>query len=171
MRPLSIGFALAALLGGCGQSEPRTPAAPHAAQRADTVVADSSAQYRLRKDNAAPEVMPHVDAPKNFAGLKHPEPPAYLPLYPGAKIHSSFARPRPGGTGGGTIIFETEASPADVIAFYRKTEAESGFSETTESENDGTLAFGAGAGRRTIQIIAQPIATGSHVQIFWTGGE
>jgi hypothetical protein len=37
------------------------------------------------------------------------------------------------------------------------------------TESGGTMIFA--AGRRTVQVTAEPIATGSRVRIFWTGIE
>ncbi|HEY2445417.1 MAG TPA: hypothetical protein VGI20_06735 [Rhizomicrobium sp.] len=162
--PLILAIACAALLASCGK-EPQP--GPRAAKTGDTTIADSSGRYRLHardSDSGPPPV-----GIMSFNGGHGFEPPSYVPVYPGANIRSGYERNRIGGQGG-TIIFETNAMPRDVIAFYRRNAEASRFSETSSEENGGTLSFGAQAGRRTIQVIVQPIAQGSHVQIFWSGG-
>jgi hypothetical protein len=163
MRPAIIVFACAATVAGCGQEAAQKP---HAAKSRDTTIADTAGQYRLRTggSDGGPPPVPVM----SFANGKGFEPPSYIPVYPGATIRSGFERNHPGGSGG-TIIFETKARASDVIAFYRRTAAASAFSETASGNNGGTLSFTAQAGRRSIQVIAEPIAQGSHVQIFWSG--
>ena len=65
----------------------------------------------------------------SFNGGNGFEPPSYLPVYPDANIRSGFARNRVGGSGG-SIIFETNATPSDVIACYRRTAAASGLGQS-----------------------------------------
>ena len=164
MRAALFLLILAAVLAGCGREPQQKPQT----KRGDTVIADTGGQYRLRTGNGRNESGPPPVGIMNFSSGKGFEPPPYLPVYPGANIRSGIERNRMGGSGG-TIIFETNATASDVIAYYRRTTAASGFSETGSEENGGTLSFSAEAGRRTIQVIAQPIAQGAHVQIFWAG--
>jgi hypothetical protein len=152
-------------LAACGPEPPHKPQA----KSGDTVIADTGGRYRLRTGNGRNDNGPPPVGIMSFANGNGFEPPSYIPVYPGAHIRSGMARNRVSGTGG-TIIFEAKAAPSDIIAFYRQNATTSGFSETGSEENGGTLTFTAEAGRRTIQVIAQPIAQGSHVQIFWSGG-
>jgi hypothetical protein len=165
MRLALVLLIMAAALASCGREPQHEPQA----KRGDTVIADTGWQYRLRGANGRNDSGSPPVGIMSFNGAKTFEPPSYLPVYPGANIRSGFARNRVGGSGG-SIIFETNATPSDVIAYYRRTAAASGFAESGSEENGGTLTFSAEAGRRTIQVIAQPIAQGTHVQIFWSGG-
>ena len=97
-----------------------------------------------------------------------PVMPAYLPLYPDAKVVGGFQRPSRFGEGG-SVVYTSAAQPADIIAFYEKTAAAANFVQTSNNSSGGTLSFSAHADRRSLQVIAEPIAGGSHVQIFWAG--
>lgn len=170
-RRVRIVFALMTvwLVAACGPDAPHKAEASHAAKRASAAPAEMSEPTERRFAGTSEEA-PAVEGLRHFAQGTHPETPPYLPIYPGAKIRGGFARNRRSGSSG-TLIFETGAEPSDVIAFYRQNATASGFSETMNQDNGGTLTFGAGAGRRRIQVTVQPTEGGSHVQIFWAGGE
>jgi hypothetical protein len=162
--PALVLLACMTALASCGREPQHQPQA----KRGDTVIADTGGQYRLHTENGRNDSGPPPEGIMSFNSNKGFEPPSYVPVYPGASIRSGFARNRMGGSGG-SIIFETNATPTDVIAYYRRTVTTSGFAQSDSEENDGTLTFSAEAGRRTIRVIAQPIAQGTHVQIFWAG--
>lgn len=159
-----VFLACMTLLASCG----REPQHGARAKSGDTVIADTGGQYRLHTGTRRNDSGPPPVGIKSFNDGKGFEPPSYVPVYPGATIRSGFARNHIGGTGG-SIIFEANATPSEIIAYYRRSAVSSGFSQAGDSENNGTLAFSAAAGRRTIHVIAEPIAQGSHVQIFWSG--
>jgi hypothetical protein len=160
-----LALALAALLAACGQKQ---PAQKHA-ENTDTVPAFPVPPAGERGGHDAPAMPPPVEGMRFFGGGSYPEPPGYLPIYPGAKVIGGMARG--GRIRGGNLIFETSAQAADVIAFYEKSTAEAGFVQTVNSASGSTVSFAAAAGRRTVRITTEPIAGGSHVQIVWTGIE
>lgn len=151
-------LALAALVAACA------PVAREQLQAADTAQAAPT--------SAADETLPPDPERRNLRtflrGSTPPDLPSYLPLYRDAKVVGGFERP-PRFGGGGSVIFTTAAPPADVIAWYRKTTAAANFAESASNANGGTLTYAARAGRRSIQVIAEPVPGGAHVQIFWTG--
>jgi hypothetical protein len=163
-KTFALAFAL--LLAGCGQKQ-----TAHVQKHADNtqiVPAFPEAPQAERVGHQADEPPP-TEGMRGFRAGSTPETPSWLPLYPGAHVLGGFGRG--GRVRGGKLIFETEAQPADVIAFYEKTATGAGFVQTMNSASGDTITFAAAAGRRRIQVTAGPIANGSQVQIFWAGGE
>jgi hypothetical protein len=154
--------ALAALLVACGQKQPVH--ARKRAQNTEIVPAFPEPPARERVGHDAPLAPPQIEGIRVFGGGRYPEPPGYLPIYPGAIARGGRIR-------GGNLIFEASAQPADVITCYEQTTTEAGFVQTDNSASGSTVTFVAAAGRRTVRITAAPIASGSHVQIVWTGIE
>ena len=157
---------LAIILAACGQKE--QPHAKHPAQNTEIVPAFPETPQTARVGRRTAEPMP-IEGRRAFRPGSTPETPSYLPLYPGAHVLGGFGRG--GRSRGGNLLYETDAQPADVIAFYEKAATQAGFVQTMNSASGATISFAAAAGRRTIQVTAGPIAGGSHVQIFWAGGE
>ena len=166
MRRLFV-LAAAVLLAACGQKQARHE--QRHAEGADIVPAFPETPQTERAGGRAFATSPPVEGMRGFRGDNYPEPPSYLPLYPGAHVLGGFARG--GRIRGANLIFETQAQPADVIAFYEKAATQAGFVQTMNSASGATITFAAAAGRRTMQVTAGPIAGGSHVQIFWGGIE
>jgi hypothetical protein len=166
MRKIFI-FAVVLLVAGCGQKQP--PQVRKRAESAQVVPAFPETPPGERVGHAAPAAPPLTEGMHGFGAENHPEPPSYLPLYPGARVKGGFVRG--GRIRGGNLIYETDAQPADVIAFYERTTTEAGFVQTMNSASGLTITFGAAAGRRTVQVTVEPITGGSYVRIFWAGIE
>jgi hypothetical protein len=162
-KAFALAFAL--LLAACGQKQAHERKHAEGADIVPTFP-ETPPGERLGHALATP---PPVEGMRVFHGENYPDPPSWLPLYPGAHVIGGFTRG--GRVHGGRLIYETEAQPADVIAFYEKTATQAGFVQTMNSASGDTITFAAAAGRRRIQVTAGPIADGSHVQIFWAGGE
>lgn len=155
-----VGFVIVmvVLLAGCG------PIQKASAPQAPKPQAQSAAN-----DELPPQALVRPHGLRTFLpGGTPPVLPSYLPLYSDAKVVGGFQRPSRFGEGG-SVVYTSAAQPADIIAFYEKTSAAANFVQTINNSNGGTLSFGARAGRRSLQVIAEPIAGGSHVQIFWAG--
>lgn len=146
---------MTAVFAGCGQVQ--------------KVKAPKPPAQGAQNDELPPQALarPH-DLRTFLPGSTPPVMPSYLPLYPDAKVVGGFQRPSRFGDGG-SVVYTSAARPADIIAFYEKTAAAANFVQTINNSNGGTLSYGARAGRRSLQVIAEPIAGGSHVQIFWSG--
>ena len=158
MRGL-LTIALLLLLASCGQGQ---QAKVHRPVPAKTDTSDDD-------QGAPPPFIPRKhDLRTFFHGSAPTDLPSYLPLYPDAKVVGGFERPSRFGAGG-SIIYTCPAQPADIIAFYEKNAAAANFVQSTNNANGATLTYAARAGRRSFQVIAEPIPGGSHVQIFWTG--
>jgi hypothetical protein len=94
--------------------------------------------------------------------------PAFLGVYPGAKVTSSVSGGDNSG-GGGTVVFETRSAPADVIGFYRQKAAAAGFQQTLDANDAGTLLYSASSGAKAIQVLASKDSEGTHAQVTWSG--
>jgi len=94
--------------------------------------------------------------------------PAFVNIYPGAKVISSV---NGGGShnGGGTVAFETGATPAAVIGFYKEKAAASGFQQNLDANDAGSLIYSATSGTKTIQVLASKDSSGTHAQVTWSG--
>jgi hypothetical protein len=93
--------------------------------------------------------------------------PAFVNIYPGAKVMSSVNGGGDKG-GGGTMAFETGAAPAEVIGFYKEKAAASGFKQNFEANDAGSLLYSAGSGSETIQVLASKDSRGTHAQVTWS---
>jgi hypothetical protein len=94
--------------------------------------------------------------------------PDYVPLYPGSKVTASVVGAGDKGNGG-MIVIETNASIADVIAFYKTKTAASGFSETMNMNMSGTTMFTVTSGdkKKTVNVVASTSDGKTHAQITW----
>jgi hypothetical protein len=158
-------FLFAILMAACGQ-EPQPPAQKRA-EGPDIVPAFPQTAQAERVGRGAPDALPSIEEMHVFRAGSYPELPSYVPIYPGATVKRGFTRS--GRIRAGNLILETAAPVADVITFYQKAITGAGFAQTMNTESGGTMIFA--AGRRTVQVTAEPIATGSRVRIFWTGIE
>lgn len=158
MNRIMAAAALSAALGlaGCGRNDAPDKAA---ADTAATAVAAPGAA-----DTAAPVVAATMPAATGA--------PAFAPLYPGAAV-TSPATVAQGPEGAGAMVsFTTQASPEDVIAFYRQ-HAESAGLMSVNSMNRGTArAYGAAASDGSgslLHVVADAPGDGqTHVQLDWT---
>ena len=125
--------AAAALLAGCGQPSEREKAAR-----------DSAAILRPRTDGQLPSNMP-----------------AYLTVYPGARVTSTVDA----GSRGGTVSFTATATADQVAAFYRERAMAAGLRQATDVSSNAVriLMFDQGqAGRRN--FVLNLTSTGRAVQ-------
>ncbi len=106
----------------------------------------------------------------NANGVTPTNLPDYVPVYPGAKVQSSVVGAGDKGNGG-SIVIQTNASIADVVAFYKQKAAASGFSETMNMASAGTTMFTAASSdkKKTIEVIASTSDGATHAQIVWGG--
>jgi hypothetical protein len=95
--------------------------------------------------------------------------PDYLPLYPGAAVQTSVNGSGASGTGG-TVIFKTSASAADVIAFYKQKTSAAGMAETMSMTSGAMVTFGAGkqGTKEAVQVVATTGTDGTSVQLVWS---
>jgi hemin uptake protein HemP len=94
--------------------------------------------------------------------------PAFVTVFPGARVTSSVSGGDANG-GGGTVVMETKSSPADVIGFYKQKTGAAGFRQTLDANDSGTLLYSASAGTRAVQVLASKDSEGTHAQVTWSG--
>ncbi len=94
--------------------------------------------------------------------------PAYLPLFPGAKITASFSGQGKDGAGG-VVSFHTSAAPADVIAFYKQKAVAAGMADAMNMETGGTMMYAANneKAKTQLSVTATKAADGSDAQVTW----
>ena len=100
----------------------------------------------------------------NANGLGDVKLPDYAPLYPGAKTQGMVTAKN---ESGGTVAFETGASPQQVIDFYKQKTAAAGLAEKMNMAAGTGITFMASDDKKTLQVVAAKTDSGSHVQIFW----
>ena len=94
--------------------------------------------------------------------------PAFVSVFPGAKVVSSATGSDANG-GGGTVVMETRSSPADVIGFYKSKAASAGFKQNLDANDSGSLLYSASSEGKTIQVLASKDGEGTHAQVTWSG--
>lgn len=95
--------------------------------------------------------------------------PGFVTVYPGAKVQSSVVGNGANSTGG-TIVIQSSACIADIIAYYRRRAASAGFSETMNMSTGETTMFTAGSNnKRSIEVVASTSDGATHAQIIWGG--
>lgn len=124
---------------------------------------------------AAPAPSPAPVAAKVAAPPAAPGAPAFAVLYPDA---APTAEPTladgPSGPGGLTT-FVTEASPEEVVAFYRQRAEAEGLSSVMAMNQGDAQAYGAASPQAdgpSLQVVASPAPEGgANVQLSWSAGQ
>ena len=96
--------------------------------------------------------------------------PTYLPLYPGAKVTSSFTGSGKDGSGG-VVTFSANATPADIINFYKPKVTAAGMAQTMSMEMGATTTYAATneASKQSVSVSATKGGDGTTVQLTWSG--
>jgi hypothetical protein len=108
----------------------------------------------------------------NTTGGVNAKLPDFVTVYPGGKVRSTTISAGKDGAGG-SHSFETTASPAAVIAWYKQKAANEGLSKAIDMNMGPTTMFTANTegGKKTLQVIAASSAGGAQVQVNWSGGK
>lgn len=157
IRRLSVACSLLAL-AACGPAADKDPD-PKAAETESAPAAASPAA-------AAPALPP--------AQAAAPGAPAFAVLYPGARVDGAPTLADGAGGPGGILAFTVDASPDEVIAFYRQRAEAAGLASVMAMNQGETRAFGAAgpnAGSAALQVVASPAEDGgSSVMLTWSAG-
>lgn len=161
-RMLAVaGLATAMTVIGCQKADEAEPAeAPAAADAAVNAVAPAPAA------DAAPAARVEPAAPGA---------PAFAVLYPGATPKGpATAGQSPAGPGG-MLEFTTDASPDEVVAFYRRRAEAAGLKSINALNREDARAYAAGDGAdgtgKLLNVIATPIEGGpTDVLLTWSNG-
>ena len=147
---LLIGFGLAA----CGQS--------------GTTVTTPSGTVSTSADGSTTTVTGPDGVTATFGtGATTTQLPDFLPLYPGAKVLSSINAPQ-AGMQGGSVAFETKASPAEVVAFYKQKVVAKGLAETLSATEGDSMTYMASKDQSSVQILASKGTDATEIVLSWT---
>ena len=155
------------VLAGCGKKhEEESRHITISGKDGNVTISGNGEHFTMKSDNGKTTF--EVNAGGLGANVKMP---AFLPLYPGAKVQSSLAG-TDGKGGGGMVMFETGARPADVIGFYKQKSAAAGFTESFNMQSGDMTTFASGAkeGKKGMQVVATKTDHGANVQVTWSGG-
>jgi hypothetical protein len=94
--------------------------------------------------------------------------PSYLPLYPGAKVTTSFTGSGKDGSGG-MVAFQVAAGTADVVNFYKQKTTAAGMAQTMSAEMGETTTYVAANDKtkQTVSVSATKGGDGTTVQLTW----
>ena len=148
---LAVAFGLAA----CGQS--------------GTIVSTPGGTVTTSADGSTTTVTgPNGETAQFGAGAASAaQLPDFLPLYPGAKVLSSINAPQ-AGMQGGSVVFETNASPAEVVAFYKQRATAQGLNEALSSTDGSDMTYMAGKDQTMMQVIASKGTVATEIVLSWT---
>lgn len=165
MRAYLLPLACVLVLAGCDRQKNEHTVTISGSNGATVTMSGNNEHFTVKDANGNATVDVNSSggaAPSNL--------PAYVSVYPGAKVQSSVVGSGTTGTGG-SIAIQASASIADVLAFYKKQAASAGFAETMNLQTGGTTMFTAASkdSKKSIQVIASSADGGTHAQITWGG--
>lgn len=99
--------------------------------------------------------------------------PAFAVIYPGGVVETTPLTPVAAGGAGGGIVFTSDASPDDIVDFYRRKAEAAGLASVMSMNQGETRGYGAAGapGGAGLQVVAHPVEPGqTSVQLTWTPG-
>jgi hypothetical protein len=167
MRRILVLSLAAFALASCGKSDQKTVVVNDKGDK--VTISTSGQQFSMKSEDGKTSVT--VNTGGVAAGdLKLP---AFVALYPGAKVVSNVNGAGADNTGG-MVSFETSAAPADVIAFYKQNTAGAGLKEKMAMTQADMSMFTAASddSKKTVAVTASPgdSGKGTRAQVTWSGG-
>lgn len=171
MKRLFAAAAVSAamVMTGCSRTaeEPAAPAAGDAAT--DTASASTPAVPGAAAPAAGGEV---AEGPALPAA---PGAPAFAVVYPGGMAKSGAVSGQSPAGPGGMLEFTTDATPDEVVAFYRERAEAAGLTSITSLNRDGARGYAAGDGAdgrgQMLNVVATPVDGGpTDVVLSWSSG-
>lgn len=158
MRLVIAATAIAALaLTACGKK-------PEADKPSVTVNANG---YTVKGNDGSATITTGSGA-ASAAAAKTPD---FAPVYPGATVESTIAGvgSENGEGQGGSVVFNTRASPQQVIDFYKQKTGAAGLTPQMSADMGQALMFAASddATKRGVQVIVSGKDGGSNVTVTW----
>jgi hypothetical protein len=156
LSSLAAGLALVSLgIAGCSESGSRAEAAG---------TSETTSQSEVPAPAAA------APASASDAPATGSDGPAFAETYPGAEIEQATLG-EADGSDGGLMVFTTEATPEQVVAFYKGKAEASGLSPTMAMAQGDTHAYGAAHPQTgaTLSVVASPDGERTSVQLSWSG--
>lgn len=103
-----------------------------------------------------------------------PNAPVFAVLYPGARVDGAPTLADGASGPGGVLAFTVEATPDEVIAFYKQRAEAAGLASVMGMNQGDTRAYGAAgpeASDAALQVVASPAeGGGASVQLTWSAG-
>ncbi|WP_395944933.1 hypothetical protein [Brevundimonas sp.] len=167
IRRLAASAALVTFcLAGCGdRSKTEETPPPEAA-----VAAPSE---KIAPPQTPAEAAPPVEASEVVLPAA-PGAPTYAALYPGAALDQPATTAAGPDGEGGLVTFRTDATPDEVVAFYRDRAEQAGLTTVMGMNQGDARAYGAAggnAGSTNLQVVAAPGEAGeTSVQLSWSAG-
>jgi hypothetical protein len=154
-------------LAGCGDRQPADGTAA-----GDAMTAGSAAVPTA--DNAVGAAVPTPAVAGGSALPAAEGAPAFAVIYPGGTLDGPATVARNPDGPGGIISFTTDASPAEVIAFYRLRAEAAGLKSINTMNRGASMGYGAGGadGRgRNLSVVATSVeGQPTSVQLSWIAG-
>jgi len=167
MRALSILCVVAVALpaAACGKKEEKnvTVTTPEG----NVTMSQSGGKFTVNADNGKSSVTIASNGAASAASV-----PAYVSVYPGAKVVSTVVGAG-NGNGGGMVVYTTSAAPEDVIAFHKKLAEGAGLAQTATMNMQGTLSYTASdeKTKRTMQVTVTKNGDGAtQAEAVWSSG-
>lgn len=158
----AAAFSAAIVMTGCEKGDDKTAAPVDAmpaegVSEADAAAGPAPADAATVTGTAAPAI----------AGA-----PAFAVIYPGGQPKGPATTAQSPAGPGGTVDFTTDASPDEVVAFYRQRADAAGLKPINSLNRDEARGYSAGdGGGRLLLVVATPVDAGpTDVQLSWTGG-
>lgn len=167
-RSLAATAVVAAIvLAGCSEREPAEVAASANDAAAVETAAAPSAEGLAPSSPAAGE---GAEAAPAAAGA-----PAFAVIYPGGALDGAPTLAEGPDGPGGIIAFTTDATPAEVIGFYRQRAETAGLKSINTMNRGNSMGYGAGDGAggrgQTLSVVATRVeGEPTSVQLSWTAG-
>mgnify|MGYP005829993181 CR=1 FL=1 len=135
-----------------------------------------TATPREKTAAAIVEAPPSAEAalPSKAEILAAPGAPVFATLYPGAALDEPATTATGPDGEGGLVTFHTDATPDEVVAFYRARAEEAGLISVMGMNQGDARAYGAAGGSdgaTNIQVVAAPGENDqTSVQLSWSAG-
>jgi hypothetical protein len=152
-------IAAAATLAGCGKHDTKT----YTDGNGNSVAVSNSGDGHMTITGSNGEKVEFGTGASAMAKM-----PPYLPLYPGAKVTTSFTGSGKDGSGG-MIAFQVSAGTADVVNFYKQKATAAGMAQTMSAEMGDTTTYVAANDKtkQTVSVSATKGSDGTTVQLTW----
>jgi hypothetical protein len=161
MRAAFVAFSLSicVIVAGCGKSSEHT----YATKDGNVTVTNSGSGEHMTVNSANGTATVEFNANGGVQAAM----PDFAPLYPGAKVTSSVVANNTNGTKGAQVAFTVAATPADVIAFYKKNVDAAGLPQTMNMSQGDTMMLMAGKDKKSVAVTVSKQDTGSQVVLIW----
>lgn len=157
----AAAFSAAIVMTGCGEKVEDKAATPVDATPAGGMSEADAA--------AGPSTTPPPAGTPAPAAAGAPE---YAVIYPGGEPKSEATPGMSPAGPGGILSFSTDATPDQVVDFYRQRADAAGLKPINSLNSDGARGYSAGdGGNKLLNVVATPVDGGpTDVLLSWTGG-